>query len=213
MDYQIDLRVLELVASRLCHDVVGPVGAVNNGMEMLEDEDFDMADEALGLVAESARQAARSLQFYRMAYGMAGSRQGLGMTEVQGLVDGLLANTKAKMHWNGQTSLDGAPDGTGKLLLNMVALAEETLPRGGQLALVMSQDGDAFVATVTAQGLGCSIRPESEVALADGVDLDSLTPRNVQGYFTKLVAGRLGGRLQVQPVADDSVTIVAQLPS
>ncbi|MEM7172626.1 MAG: histidine phosphotransferase family protein [Pseudomonadota bacterium] len=211
MEFQIDMRVLELVASRLCHDVVGPVGAVNNGMEMLEDEDFDMADEALGLVADSARQAARSLQFYRMAYGMAGSRGGLGISEIRELADGLLANTKAKMDWDPNLTLEGAPDGLGKLLLNMIALAEETLPRGGRLSLALAPQGGGFAARVTAEGLGCALRPESEIGLVDDVAIEDLTPRNVHGFFTRLVARRLGGDVTVEPGEGESIAVVARL--
>ena len=68
MAFQIDMRVAELLASRLCHDLVGPIGAVNNGMELLEDEDLGMSEDAIQLSATSARQAANLLQFYRLAY-------------------------------------------------------------------------------------------------------------------------------------------------
>ncbi len=77
MDVQIDLRVAELLASRLCHDLVGPIGAVNNGMELLEDSDLDMAQDAVRLAGNSAEHASTLLQFFRLAYGMAGSRQGV----------------------------------------------------------------------------------------------------------------------------------------
>ena len=74
MDFQIDMRVTELLASRLCHDLVGPIGAVNNGIELMTDVEFGPSDDALQLAGNSARQAASILQFYRLAYGMAGER-------------------------------------------------------------------------------------------------------------------------------------------
>jgi len=74
VDVQIDMRVAELLASRLCHDVVGPVGAVNHGMELLEDEGAAFGEEALRLASTSARHAADLLQYYRLAYGAAGSQ-------------------------------------------------------------------------------------------------------------------------------------------
>src|SRR3546814_3632269 len=73
MDIKIDLRVAELLASRLCHDLVGPIGAVGNGLELLGDEEFGMADDAMKLTTSSARQASHILQFFRLAYGMAGA--------------------------------------------------------------------------------------------------------------------------------------------
>jgi len=90
MDVQIDLRVTELLASRLCHDLVGPVGAVNNGLELLADEIDDMGPEALKLASDSAARAARALQYFRFAYGMAGSRVGGNLDELrQGNLDAL----------------------------------------------------------------------------------------------------------------------------
>ncbi len=95
MDFLIDMRVAELLASRLCHDLVGPIGAVNNGMELLEDEDLGMSDDAIQLSASSARQAANILQFYRLAYGMAGGRIGGGLGDLRELATGFLASSNA----------------------------------------------------------------------------------------------------------------------
>ncbi len=99
MAFQIDMRVAELLASRLCHDLVGPIGAVNNGMELLEDEDLGMSEDAIQLSASSARQAANLLQFYRLAYGMAGGRIGGDFGALQELAAGFLASTKTTLDW------------------------------------------------------------------------------------------------------------------
>ncbi|MHA1190655.1 MAG: histidine phosphotransferase family protein, partial [Alphaproteobacteria bacterium] len=133
MDIQIDMRVAELLASRLCHDLVGPIGAVNNGMELLEDEDLGMSDDAIQLSASSARQAANLLQFYRLAYGMAGGRIGGDMGDLQNLATGFLSSGKTALNWLVGTPAGEAPEGLGKLLLNLIVLGDECLPRGGSL--------------------------------------------------------------------------------
>ncbi len=205
MEIQIDLRVTELLASRLCHDLVGPVGAVNNGLELLEDEEMGMADDALQLAAKSARQAADILQFYRLAYGMAGGRIGNNPEDLRKLASGYLESTKVGLDWQIGTLPESAPDGLGKLLLNIIMLAEEMLPRGGTLAVAATAGSAGVEAAVTVQGAGARVREESQLGLADDVAIEELTPLNVQGYFTRLLARRLGGDLSVETPAPDSL--------
>src|SRR3546814_11154112 len=83
MDIKIDLRVAELLASRLCHDLVGPIGAVGNGLGLLGEEEFGMADDAMKLTPSSERQASPILQFFRLAYGMAGARVGADYSAIR----------------------------------------------------------------------------------------------------------------------------------
>ena len=111
MDLTIDIRVAELLASRLCHDLVGPIGAVNNGIELMQDDSFGMADDALSLAAKSADQASNILQFFRLAYGMAGHRQGSDFGPVRDLVAGFLSHSKAELDWSSGAIPEGTPDG------------------------------------------------------------------------------------------------------
>ena len=133
----IDLRVFELLASRLCHDLVGPIGAVSNGMELLEDEEFAAGDDAIQLVSKSARQTSDLLQFYRMAYGTAGSRAGISPEELFPLARAFLAHSKVSLEWPERASEIEYPEGFGKLALNLLALGQEGLPRGGEIRLLV----------------------------------------------------------------------------
>jgi histidine phosphotransferase ChpT len=211
MAFQIDMRVAELLASRLCHDLVGPIGAVNNGMELMEDDDLGMSDDALQLAAKSARQAASALQFYRLAYGMAGARIGADLGDLQELAAGFLASSKAALDWTVRQAPADAPEGLGKLLLNMIALAEETLPRGGTLSVAVLEGPAGLEASVTASGAGARLREESQPALDENVTIDELTPRNVQGYFTRLLAQRMGSDLMIDSPGTDSLRLSATL--
>jgi histidine phosphotransferase ChpT len=213
MDVQIDLRVAELLASRLCHDLVGPIGAVNNGMELIEDEDPGMIDEALKLAANSAQQAANTLQFFRLAYGMAGGRVGGDLSELRDLVTRYLNSSKTTLEWSVQSNPTGAPEGLAKLLLNMVALAAEVLPKGGALSVDVSPGAAGLGVSVTATGPGAKVREETEPALRPDVLVGELTPRNVQGYFTRILAGRSGGKLTIDTAQADRVVVGVTLPS
>jgi histidine phosphotransferase ChpT len=196
-DIQIDLRVAELLASRLCHDLVSPVGAVNNGLELMaEDLDPEMLQDALALADKSAKQASGTVQFFRLAYGQAGRQVDMGAAELRRLAEGYLASQKAELAWDADALVLNGPDGGGKLLLNLIALAVEALQRGGTIRAEASADGQEV--QVTAEGTNARLRDESRAALADGVETAELGPRAVQGYFSRLIARRMGGDLQVR---------------
>lgn len=213
MDVQIDLRVAELLASRLCHDLVGPIGAVNNGMELIEDEDPGMIDEALKLAANSAQQAANTLQFFRLAYGMAGGRVGGDLSELRDLVARYLGSGKTTLGWSVQTDPAGAPESLGKLVLNMVALAAEALPKGGEVNVAVGPGAAGLTVSVTAAGPGAKLREETAPALRPDVPVGDLTPRNVQGYFTRILAQRAGGDLTVDTAQSERVMVGVTLPA
>lgn len=213
MDVKIDLRVVELLASRLCHDLVGPIGAVNNGMELIEDEEPGMIDEALKLTASSARQAANTLQFFRLAYGMAGGRVGGDLSELRDLVAGYLGGGgKVTLDWSVQAGPAGAPEGLSKLILNLVALAVEALPKGGGLSVGVQHGPGGLEASVTAAGPGAKLREESVTALHPDVAVADLTPRSVQGYFTRLLARRAGGDLVIDTGQADRLVFTVKMP-
>ncbi|MHA1152142.1 MAG: histidine phosphotransferase family protein [Alphaproteobacteria bacterium] len=212
MAFLIDMRVAELLASRLCHDLVGPIGAVNNGMELLEDEDLGMSGDAIQLSASSARQAANLLQFYRLAYGMAGARIGDDLGNLRELATGFLASSKTMLDWStvGQPAGE-TPDGLGKLLLNVIVLGDECLPRGGTLGVNLAEGAAGLEVAVTASGTGARLREESQLVLADNVVIEELTPRNVHGYFTRLLAQRMGSDLIVDSPGADSLRLSVTL--
>src|ERR1700727_3175486 len=96
---QIDLRALELLASKLCHDLVSPVSAINNGVELIEDIGGSVVDEAMKLIGDSAAHASRRLRLFRMAYGRAGSEDNLGIKDVRQIAEQYLAGGKVTLTW------------------------------------------------------------------------------------------------------------------
>lgn len=212
MTTRIDLEVAELLASRLCHDLVGPVGAVNNGMELLEEELAPgTAGDAVRLAAESAERAGAVLQFYRLAFGMAGSREEPDAAELRRLAAAWLARGKTELRWAEGPLPETAPQGLGKLLLNMIALGAEALPRGGAVAVEVRPAAAGVEARVTAAGAGAELREETRAGLDPRADLSALTPRNVQAYLAALLADRLGGGLAAEIPGPDTVILRASL--
>src|ERR1700675_2590157 len=143
-----DLDFAALLVSRVCHDLVSPVGAVVNGLEVLEDEtDIGMRADALRLVAASAEMAAARLQFARIAYGAAGSAGAeLDLNEVGRIVGGLVKGSKIEIEWRAATV--NWPRDWAKLLMNSTLLAADSLPRGGRVKVEPSADPAAPSFTV-----------------------------------------------------------------
>jgi len=198
----IALRVTELLCSRLCHELISPVTAVNNGMELFADGGGgDMHDDIVKLVSDSGGQASRRLQFYRIAYGFGGEGAAApGLADSGKLLRGLLEGGKLVLDWPRATE-DGA-DRIGreatKVLLNAVLVGAEALPRGGTLAIRIGAGPPAAI-TITATGEGARVTPETVAALAAGADVTGLTACSVQAYFTARLAEAFGGRLDVAP--------------
>ena len=207
----IDMRVAELLASRLCHDIVGPIGAVNNGMELMADESFGMADDALELASRSAAQAASALQFFRLAYGTAGAQVEGGLATVERIARDYLEAHKCSLTWAPEVAPPAVPESAGKLILNMLALAAEGLPRGGSLTVSLAGTGPATL-EVLSSGTDAGLRQEVIQGLASDVAVEDLTPRNVHGYFTRRVAVRAGSDLNLDLPAVDSFRLVVSLP-
>src|SRR5215475_3608527 len=134
-----DIEFSALMVSRVCHDLVGPLGAVVNGLEVLEDErDAAMREDALKLVTSSADQALARIQFMRIAFGAAGSAGAeLDLGEVGRLITGLLAGGRVTLEWNVAHAY-WAKDWA-KLLMNATLLAADCLPRGGTVTVEAGQ--------------------------------------------------------------------------
>lgn len=210
---KIDLRVAELLSSRLCHELISPIGAVGNGLELLEEDDSGMAGDALELSIKSARRAAALLQFYRIAYGTAGAQASVRLADARALAAGILEGGKIRLDWPAELPEESAPPGTGRLLLNMLLLATEVLPRGGQIAVDLRPGAGGVVAAMTAAGQDARLSEEMQAALAPGLSVESLTAKTVHGYFLGRLAEAYGGRLDVSAPAPETVRFQLTLPA
>jgi len=189
-DTTIDLRIAELLAARLCHELVSPIGAINNGVELLED-DPDFAADASGLIGQSAIQATRRLQFYRIAYG---STAPIALDLGRKAALDLFADGKIACDWP-ETS---APDI--KLACNLLLVAAEALPRGGRLTLVGIDPLE-----IRAEGEGARLPAHLPDALAGALDADTVDARSVQAAFTGALARRAGSGSSIETLASGAI--------
>lgn len=187
MTVAVDLRVLELLSSRLCHELISPVGAINNGLELMEEDDPAFVKEATKLIASSARTAGKRLDFYRFAYGS--GRTGAARDVTTGLLEG----SKSRCEWsNGVSEL---PTEWQRVACNMVVLAVEVLPRGGTVQVAPVAGKPGLVATATGETINAT--PELQAVLAGNTAVADLTARSVHAYYTAKLAEALGARLSL----------------
>ena len=141
-----------LLCSRLCHDLVSPIGALTNGVELLADEDDpQMREQCLQLLADSARQASNRLKFFRLAFGSAaGMGDAVDLGEVRSAIAGLFPAEKVTLNW--MIGIATLPKPAVKILLNMALLAGESLLRGGTLSLAAEQQGRQVELGAKAEG-------------------------------------------------------------
>ena len=201
-----DIEFAALLVSRVCHDLVSPVSAVGNGLEVLADErDATMRADALKLVTTSAEQAAAHIKFSRIAFGAAGSVGAeLDLTEVGRLIEGMFLGTKVQLEW--QAPPLNWPNNWAKLLMNATLLAADSLPRGGKVRIEASADPATPRFTVRASGLNARFREEDErAARGEEAGVDS---RCVQAFFTYKLARALNAGLTLT-ASDGAIEVAA----
>ncbi len=208
----IDLKITELICSRLCHDLISPVNAIKHGIELLEDGDLGLRDEAFGLVGRSGDMVSRRLTFYRLAFGFAGSAEAIhGLAAVRDLAEGYLQDGKVRLDWPGG---DGTVSrGGARLLLNMIQLGADCLPSGGTVSLQFGDLEEGLGVAIVAFGNKARLRDDLKLAMSPEATLDDLTARNVQGYFAQRLAEDLAVSLEISDSDADEVRLAAVLPA
>ncbi|HZH28379.1 MAG TPA: histidine phosphotransferase family protein [Azospirillaceae bacterium] len=202
--HEAQLRVTELVASRICHDLLSPVTAIGNGVELIEEMGDAFGDEALGLIASSARVAARRLDMFRFAYGAAG--QSVSMGDAGPVAERYFAETRVALQWGPTPDL---PEGAARLALLMLLLAEEALPSGGSLRVGGMGRGLSVLAT----GRKAGLRPEVETAALGGASDEPLSPRSILGFLVGQVASAVRADLVIERSEPDAIRIAAVFPT
>lgn len=192
-DVMLHPRVLELMASRICHDLVSPVGAVNNGVELMEELGPSAGDEAISLIANSAQQASIRLKAFRLSYGAAGTDMNIGFKEIREVFTELVPQGgRIKHEFNGDIGLAFSmpPKGFFKVLLNLLILAEECLHGEGLISVSARPDKSGVEIILT--GKNPCFRGEAEAALKDKVAADDLDARSIHAYLTGRFAAHFG---------------------
>lgn len=201
-----DVDLAALLCSKVCHDIISPVGAIANGLEVLDDEDDEgMREVALNLIRSSARQASAKLQFCRMAFGASGSAgASLDFGEAEQVARAFVGDDKVRLGWDSPREL--RPKGEIKLLLNMVLMALGALPRGGTLEVMVA--GRTFA--VRAAGQGAKVPDATRAVLEGRTVADEIDPRLVQIYYATRLAAETGLELAMAMDGPDAVVLARE---
>ena len=202
------LDLAALLCSRVCHDVISPVGAIVNGLEVLEDEkDEAMQTVALDLIRKSARQASARLQFARLAFGAAGSAGAqLDLGDAGEVARGFMEDDRTKIAWNLPRAL--LPKNRVKLLLNLLVVAGSTIPRGGTIKVDPIGEGERMGFRLESQGLNARI-PPAVTALLAGTPAEGVDAHVIQPFYTGMLARASGMKLTLA-AEGDRVTLTAE---
>lgn len=198
------LRVTQLTCSRLCHDLVGAAGAVNAGLEILA-EMGGLDDSAMELATKSGLELTRRLAFYRVAFGAGGTSGGGGdLVGLRKLAMEFLSGGNVELVW---PDSDAAPESVdpvmGKLLLNLILIASECIPRGGHIGVSAAAFEGGIGIAVEASGPNAGLREDLATAMTPGQAVESLDSRSIHGLLTQLLVLEAGCELEV--AADDGV--------
>jgi histidine phosphotransferase ChpT len=201
------LDLAALLCSRVCHDLISPVGAIVNGLEVIEDsKDEETKTFAMDLIKKSVKTASARLQFCRLAFGAAGSAGAqIDTGDAENVSRGFLEDDRTKLTWNVPRVL--AAKNRVKLLLNMLVIAGQTIPRGGMLTVEPVGSGDTMGFKVTAAGTNAKM-PEKVPPLLDSPDIAGIDAHAIQPYYTGLLAKNCGLKLVLAPEGD-SIAITA----
>jgi len=202
------LDLAALLCSRVCHDVISPVGAIVNGLEVLEDDnDASMREFALELIEKSAKQASARLQFARLAFGAAGSAgAAIDLGDAEQVARGLFQDDKISFAWSAPRLL--FPKNRVKLLLNLIMIAINAIPRGGSISASVSGDPETCEFIIRSKGMNARIPVHAEALLAGESESGTVDAHGIQIYYAGMVA-RAAGMTTAFSIEGDEVTLRA----
>ena len=207
------IDLASLLCSRLCHDLLSPVGALNNGIELLSDEqDPEMREKCLELLGESARASAAKLKFFRLAFGAAGGfGEAVDTREAQSAIEGLFTPEKRiELGW--MVGSDKLPKDAVKLLLNLALIAGDALVRGGRLDIGGEQSGKGIELVIRAEGPRILLDPTLRETLVRGSANGTVEPRAAGAWLAYGLASQAGGSIKLSDPDADVLMIGADLP-
>lgn len=214
MSERVELEALDLAAllcSRVCHDIISPVGAIINGLEVIDENGGEeMRAFAFDLIRRSAGQASAKLQFARLAFGAAGSTGAeIDLNDAEKVATGYMQGEKAEFSWQAPRVL--MAKNKVKLLLNLILLATAAVPRGGSVKVVVEGDADRPRFTLRSSGPSARIPPAFEKLVPGDIAGIAIDAQAVQAYYAGALARAAG--MSVTAVLDDADVVVTAAPA
>jgi len=200
-----------LMCARICHDLVSPIGALGTALEVLDDDgNVDMHEDAMGLVRLSAKQASAKLQFLRLAFGAGGSAPGIiSVAELAKLTEGIYGDGKANIVWDAKT--DGLEKAPARLLLNLIMLAVQAVPRGGEVVIEPSESDEATTLVLKATGPKARLAEAVSRTLSGKAPDDGFDGRTIQPFYAGMIVRELKGTISAN-IEEETVSFRATLP-
>lgn len=203
-----------LLCARICHDLVGPVGALETGLDLLNDDDnLDMHDDAIELIKVGAEQASAKLKFLRIAFGAGGSAPAvIACDELERLGRGVYPDGKIVFDW--QMEVDGLNKPAARVLLNLVMLSVQTIPLGGTVIANAKIVGENAEISLTCTGNKARLDPAIAKTLAGGAPEDGFSGRTIQPFYTGMITREAGGTITARVVTEgENITFNAVIPN
>ncbi len=202
------LDLAALLCSRVCHDVISPVGAIVNALEVLEEDDPSMREFALELIKKSARNASARLQFARLAFGAAGSAGAMiDLGDAGNVANGFLNDEKLSLDWEAPRAL--LPKNQVKLLLNLLLIATQAVPRGGKLVVTLETPETEPRFSLSASGPMLRVPPKFLELHSGHKPEEPIDAHSVQPYYTLLLAREANMTISIHATAEEIVLAAA----
>lgn len=207
------IEFASLLCSRLCHDLLSPVGALNNGLELMADEnDPEMRERCLELLGDSARTSANKLKFFRLAFGSAGGfGEAVPPHEAKVAIEGMFAASgRVKIGWMVEEKMLGKL--ASKILLNLALIAGDALVRGGQLDIGVESRPGVTEIVVRAEGPKVVLDPDLRAALAGTLPIEGLASRTAAAWMVRQLVAQTGGDIVLSPPGEPALLFGAVIP-
>lgn len=208
-----NLKFSALLCSRLCHDLANPLGAVNNGVEMLETEtDPSLIKQITGLIEQSARQTTNRLQYYRLAFGAAGGfGSEVGLDHAKAAMEAFFGDQKIEVEFDpGQRTESPA---VVKLLMNLALTAGETIIRGGKLVIEVEDQAAGTLFTLRAEADKIKVRDTIPDALAGRLAEDDLDSKSIPATLAAEIASALGTSISIADQMEGGFSLSVEVPA
>ncbi len=197
-----------LLSSKLCHDLISPVGAINNGLELLEEGGSDA--DAMNLIKNSARTASARLQFARIAYGAAGSAGvQIDTGDARTVAFAYMMGEKAELTWEGGRFF--LPKNKVKLLLNMLQIANGSIPRGGKLSVTIEGDESNPTFVMKTSGTMLRVPPRFLELHSNAPQHEPIDAHSIQAYYALLLARETNMEININVTPEEIAFTMRQM--
>ena len=185
-----------LISSRICHDLISPIGALNTAIEVLDDtESKEMHEDALKLIKLAASEASAKLSYLRIALGTNSTSKGvMNLDELKLITENMFNTEKFSFNWDvSEIKLEKS---IARILLNILMLAIQSIPRGGKVTIKIEEKSDKLKLVTSANGIKSRLDKQTEDAFKGILPSEEIDGRVIQSFFTGILIDNLNGRIE-----------------